>query len=314
MLQLENLNLLIKQATKIVEKQLGKWELELDSANFQSSSKEECEKYRDAFTQKGLALVATLSHAGRQIYIYQVPEALKAKFNGISFVELSEPKPGKHFNKSFWEYASYLIPDYELFLDSLSKEGKLTKVREIEADKFCYYEPAGNTIQIRNRSVSKSDKLENINADSKVDTEVENSALEEALEAKRRLMADFDNYRRVTEMKIDKIRSNASHKIVTEIIEVLDDIDRAAENNDSDGLESVHAKLKHILKNEGIVDNGIQVGDKFDPMTMEALSTAPTANADEDNTVETIVQKGYLNENTGDIVRPTRVIVRKNTK
>ena len=75
-----------------------------------------------------------------------------------------------------------------------------------------------------------------------------------------RLQADFDNYKkRIEKEKIEFIKF-ANEEIISEILKIMDDFERAVEagkiKHDFDilykGIEMIHKDLKDFLKEEGI--------------------------------------------------------------
>ena len=74
------------------------------------------------------------------------------------------------------------------------------------------------------------------------------------------------------------------------------------------GVDMVERKMLRALE-----DAGLEVldpaGEDFDPRVMEAVMTAPAASEKEDDTVDLVLQRGYLLK--GQLVRPARVSVRK---
>ena len=100
------------------------------------------------------------------------------------------------------------------------------------------------------------------------------------------------------------------------LVESVDDLQRVAlldPNTASvqdivEGVDMVERKLLRALAEAGleVLD---PAGEDFDPNVMEAVMTAPASSEDEDDTVDMVLQRGYLLE--GHLVRPARVSVRK---
>lgn len=304
-LQLHKLEKLVERTQKEVTKSLSKWELQMDSANFQTKSKEICKDSCTALEDLGLKFLQEISHAGRKILAYQIPEEKQEEFFGLKFIELSEPKPGKEILTDEWEYISYLIPDYDAFLEAESKNGnRLQKVRTIGETKFCYYAPLDNLIQFRNKSIANAEEIQTDGFD------------DQGKEQRLKLMADFDNYRRTTEARITQIQQSASKDLVIKLVEILDDFERGMESsvkkNDKEaGIQSIYEKLVALIKEEGFEEIKMQAGDKFDPTFMEALNTIPTEKPGEDGTIQEIIQKAYKSVATGDILKNAKVVVAK---
>jgi molecular chaperone GrpE len=148
------------------------------------------------------------------------------------------------------------------------------------------------------------------------------SSLEQALaeaEAKRdeyladlqRLAADFDNYRKRALRERETFAARATERLVTKLLPVLDDLERAldaAEHHEEAkviaGVEMTKSALAAALASEGLVE--IEAAGAFDPHVHEALMTQPAENG-ESGAIVQVVQKGYR---LGDaVLRPARVIV-----
>lgn len=154
-----------------------------------------------------------------------------------------------------------------------------------------------------------------------------NAAVEEAETAKKeaadasdrllRLQADWDNYRRRTAAERIAERERAAEKLVTNLLPVLDDMERAsdhaAQNAEGDekvaqfveGVMAVHAKMLDILGKEGVevID---PAGEAFDPLVHQAVGRVEDAEA-YDETVAQVYQKGY--RMGGKVIRSAMVTV-----
>ena len=116
-----------------------------------------------------------------------------------------------------------------------------------------------------------------------------------------RLMAEFDNYRkRVIKEKTDLIL-NGGEKVLTSILPVLDDFERAEANMDvqtdieslKEGITLIIDKLKHTLEQNGLRRVN-PVGEIFNVDFHEAIAMVP-GNPDElKGKVIDCVQCGYL--------------------
>lgn len=135
------------------------------------------------------------------------------------------------------------------------------------------------------------------------------AAKKEAADAKDsllRLQADWDNYRRRTAQERLDEKERASEKLVTGLLPVLDDMERAidhaagaasadGEDNEFDqfvaGVQAVHDKMLSILAKEGVevID---PVGEAFDPMEHQAVGRVEDPDQP-DETVAAVYQRGY---------------------
>jgi molecular chaperone GrpE len=131
-----------------------------------------------------------------------------------------------------------------------------------------------------------------------------------------RLAAEYDNYRKRTDRERGEGRDRAQAQLVERLIEPLDDLQRVARLDPMtttmdtllEGIRLVERKLSRALEAAGleIVEAG---GQPFNPEYHEALMTAPTDDAEQDDTVGEVFQPGYRFRGT--LLRPARVQVRK---
>ena len=137
------------------------------------------------------------------------------------------------------------------------------------------------------------------------------SAEEEALNTKYlRLMADFQNYKRRTEKEKNDIYAFANEKIVSELLNVIDNFERALDaGSDGDsfveGMNLIFKQLQGVLEKAGVVEIEA-LGQDFDPNFHHAVLTEDSAEY-ESGKVTAVLQKGYLLNNK--VIRPTMVKV-----
>jgi molecular chaperone GrpE len=131
------------------------------------------------------------------------------------------------------------------------------------------------------------------------------------LDMARRLQADFDNYRKRTERDNEEFRKYASSGIVTDLLPIVDDLDRALEHTTEEtdlvvGIRGVRSNLMKVLESHGLKE--IPAEGKFDPNYHEALCMV---DGEEDDMIAEVFQKGYtLN---GKVIRFTKVKVTRKT-
>ncbi len=127
-------------------------------------------------------------------------------------------------------------------------------------------------------------------------------------------MAEFQNYKKRVAKEKSDIHSYANEKIVTELLEVLDNFERAlATDNSTDvegyaqGMKLIFDQLLGVLTKSGLVEVKA-LGEEFDPNMHNAVMTADSEDYDS-NKVCSVLQKGYtLN---GKVIRPSMVTVAK---
>jgi molecular chaperone GrpE len=131
-----------------------------------------------------------------------------------------------------------------------------------------------------------------------------------------RLAAEFDNFRKRSRDEVLQASTRGQATLLSTLMDVIDDfqrmheVDPATATLDSvlEGLVMVDRKLGRLLADFGLemID---PTGDPFDPATMEAVLRIPTAEAEEDDRVDQVLQRGAIFK--GHLVRPARVAVRK---
>jgi len=140
----------------------------------------------------------------------------------------------------------------------------------------------------------------------------EKSKVEEELNVKYlRLAADFQNYRRRVEKEKSDIYAYANEKIVVELLDVIDNFERALEHStgsvDSihEGMTMIYKQFKGVLERSG-TEEIPATGEKFDPNFHHAVLTENSCEH-ESGTVTQILQKGYMLNKR--VIRPAMVKV-----
>ena len=126
-------------------------------------------------------------------------------------------------------------------------------------------------------------------------------------------MADFENYKKRIERQLAEIALAGKKSVLTKMLPVLDNLERAVAFEDSEGLRGgLQATLRMFetaLANEGVKGVSLK-GQPFDPRLAEAIATRPTPDGVEEDTVLDEAHKAYT---IGDeVLRPAQVVVAKN--
>jgi molecular chaperone GrpE len=134
---------------------------------------------------------------------------------------------------------------------------------------------------------------------------------EEALNVKyMRLMADFQNFKRRTEKEKSDIYAYANEKIISELLNVIDNFERAlATDNDGDsfykGMEMIFNQLLGVLEKAGAKEIKA-LGEEFNPNFHNAVMTEDSDQYESGRIIE-VLQKGYTLNNR--VIRPSMVKV-----
>jgi molecular chaperone GrpE len=136
-------------------------------------------------------------------------------------------------------------------------------------------------------------------------SEPEASLAERTLDLQR-LQAEYVNYKRRVDRDREVVREGATASVLTSLLPVLDDIDRAREHGELEGgFKAVADSFGRIVEGLGLERFGKE-GEPFDPRIHEALMHAHAEGID-GPTCTAILQSGYrIGER---IIRPARVAV-----
>ena len=129
-----------------------------------------------------------------------------------------------------------------------------------------------------------------------------------------RLYSEYENYRkRTAKEKIDLI-TNASENVIKELLPILDDFERAIDNNKNvedasvlkEGFDLIYSKMHKGLINQGLKPMEAN-GKDFDSEIHEAITKIPAPNEKFKGKVVDVIEKGYqINEK---VIRYAKVVV-----
>ncbi|MCP2261996.1 molecular chaperone GrpE [Streptoalloteichus tenebrarius] len=108
----------------------------------------------------------------------------------------------------------------------------------------------------------------------------------------QRVTAEYANYRKRVERDRELVVTTAKAQVVTELLSVLDDFERAEQHGDLTGaFKAVADKIVSTLHKAGLEPFGAE-GDEFDPSVHEAVqhSTSPEVSGP---TVTMVLRRGY---------------------
>ena len=142
-------------------------------------------------------------------------------------------------------------------------------------------------------------------------------AVEESQESESekylRLLAEFQNFKKRAAKEKSDIHAYANEKLMTELLPVLDNFERALETktdeveNYAKGMELIFQQMKTALENHGLKEIAAQ-GEDFDPNKHSAVMTEESDELGSGK-VSKVLQKGY--ELNGRVIRPAMVAVSK---
>lgn len=129
-----------------------------------------------------------------------------------------------------------------------------------------------------------------------------------------RKQADFQNFTKRKEKELEELRKFASEKIITKLLDGVDNLERAinasSATKDFDGLvkgvDMILGQLKGIMESEGV--EAIKAEGKYDPIFHHAVMVEDNPEFGDDEIVLEL-QKGYTMK--GKVIRPSMVKVCK---
>ncbi|MEL7269986.1 MAG: nucleotide exchange factor GrpE [Bacteroidota bacterium] len=178
--------------------------------------------------------------------------------------------------------------------------------------------------------MSKNDKVEELNEEltenqeqeTEATQEVEQPSQEEVLQeelAKEkdkflRLFAEFENFKKRTSKERFELYKTAGQEVITALLPVLDDFDRAlkelSKSEDAEmfkGVKLIDAKLRETLKSKGLEQIEVAAGDTFDAEVHDAITQIPAPDKKMKGKIIDVIEKGFkLGER---IIRHPKVVV-----
>ncbi len=139
--------------------------------------------------------------------------------------------------------------------------------------------------------------------------------VKEATDKYLRLYSEFDNFRKRTQKEKVELYKTAGEGVISAILPVLDDLDRAEKANQDvddaqaikDGIKLIQDKLNNILKTKGLEAVASPIGEDFNVEFHEAITQIPAPSKKEKGKVLDVVEKGY--ELNGKVIRFSKVVI-----
>ncbi|MBL0311427.1 MAG: nucleotide exchange factor GrpE [Holophagaceae bacterium] len=131
----------------------------------------------------------------------------------------------------------------------------------------------------------------------------------------KRLKAEYLNYRDRSARDTQVALNQGDRKVLLEILPVLDNFERSLDASYPDmdafrvGVELIHKQFVDALRRIGAEPVTLNVGDPFDALHSEALTTLSNPNLP-DGAIAAIYERGYMLRDQ--LLRPARVVVNHN--
>ena len=186
--------------------------------------------------------------------------------------------------------------------ESISDDNQDTEVKNTQKETENPDIQGGQESDSPSNSESSEDVKEDDNPEvCEEESEKLRSELDEYKDKYLRLMAEFDNYRKRVLKEKSELILNGGEKVISSILPVLDDIERAEESmttiEDSksfqEGVSLIFEKLKTILEKNGLKKMDT-VGEQFNVDFHEAIAMVPGQPDELRGKVIDSVQTGYL--------------------
>ena len=128
------------------------------------------------------------------------------------------------------------------------------------------------------------------------------------------MFAEFENYKKRTSKERIEFFKTAGQDILSSMLPVIDDFDRAlseisksGDENLLKGVELIYNKLISTLKSKGLEKVEVLASDVFDSEIHEAVTLIPAPSEELKGKIVDVVEKGYK---LGDkIIRYPKVVV-----
>ena len=143
-----------------------------------------------------------------------------------------------------------------------------------------------NTKKVSKTSKKKSPSIKELNESLKLEKE-----------KYVRLFAEFENYKRRTAKERIELFKTAGKDVLLSLVPVLEDFKRAisqeGSNSDDEGINLIFNKFNETLKNQGLIEVEVNLGDVFDAEIHEAISQIPAQEDSQKGKIIDIIQGGY---------------------
>ncbi|HHW95573.1 MAG TPA: nucleotide exchange factor GrpE, partial [Mogibacterium sp.] len=175
---------------------------------------------------------------------------------------------------------------------------KKTKKVTIDEEEMNTKQDAGNLEEEVQSEQDESEEKTQTDVQNEVsDSEPEDSAEKQETERYLRLMAEFQNFKKRVDKEKKDIRTYGNENIMSELLPVLDNFERALETEHDDisgyvkGMELIFQQLKTALEHAGLKEIEA-LGEEFDPTKHNAVMTEES-DEHEAGKVGKVLQKGY---------------------
>ena len=147
------------------------------------------------------------------------------------------------------------------------------------------------------KKTSNNKKTSKVSKKKSPSTKELNESLKLEKEKYVRLFAEFENYKRRTAKERIELFKTAGKDVLSSLVPVLEDFKRAisqeGSNSDDEGINLIFNKFNETLKNQGLIEVEVNLGDVFDAEIHEAISQIPAQEDSQKGKIIDIIQGGY---------------------
>lgn len=159
--------------------------------------------------------------------------------------------------------------------------------------------------ELRNELDGSKERVEELESE----LEEREERIEELESRVKRVRADFQNYKKRAERDKEEFAKYATADLVSDLLEVKDDLERALENElEREGVELVHRKLVDILEDEGV--ERVETEGEPDPEKHEVMMRVESEGHSEGEIVD-VYEDGYVMRDR--VLRTAKVSVAEGT-
>lgn len=148
---------------------------------------------------------------------------------------------------------------------------------------------------------TKPENTEEVKEEAAEAVETKEEQLQKSLDEKNdqflRLYAEYDNFRKRSQKEKQDIYSSSRADVIKDLLPVLDNFDRAANNTDGSyedykkGIDLIFNQFIEVLTKNGVESYG-ERGEAFDPNIHNAVMTVEDEELGE-NQIASVFSKGY---------------------
>ena len=147
------------------------------------------------------------------------------------------------------------------------------------------------------KKTSNTKKTTKVSKKKSPSTKELNESLKLEKEKYVRLFAEFENYKRRTAKERIELFKTAGRDVLSSLVPVLEDFKRAisqeGSNSNDEGINLIYNKFNETLKNQGLIEVEVNLGDVFDAEIHEAISQIPAKDESQKGKIIDIIQGGY---------------------